>query len=265
MTALSGSTERAKPRSGYALRPPALAHPRFACSIALAGAALIALTMGAAGIPLARLPAALGLWGDAGSDARTRPARAVVDPDSADRRGRDGGRPARRIRRHHAGAVSQPAGRSRAGRRFLRRRAGRGGGDRLHRQPDRPELPLHAASIAAARGVCGLAGHDGPPLFDREPLGTDVDRDLPAGRHCDCRHRQCRHRASGLHRRRPPVARHHVLDAGLAERRDLAQARGAGAGAGARPDRLRLGSRAGSTCWYWARPRRFTAASMSSG
>ena len=32
--------------------------------LALAGAATIALTMGAAGIPLARLPAALGLWGE---------------------------------------------------------------------------------------------------------------------------------------------------------------------------------------------------------
>ena len=33
--------------------------------VALVGAALTALTMGAAGIPLARLPAALGLWADA--------------------------------------------------------------------------------------------------------------------------------------------------------------------------------------------------------
>ena len=63
MTALTGpGTKR---RSGYALRPPASL--TLACLlIALAGAALIALTMGAAGIPLARLPAALGLWGDAG-------------------------------------------------------------------------------------------------------------------------------------------------------------------------------------------------------
>ena len=65
MTALSDSTERAKPRSGDAFRPPA-SLALLCLLIALAGAALIALTMGAAGIPLARLPAALGLWGDAG-------------------------------------------------------------------------------------------------------------------------------------------------------------------------------------------------------
>ena len=64
MTALADSTERAKRRSGYALRPPASL--TLICLLAaLAGTALVALTMGAAGIPLARLPAALGLWTDA--------------------------------------------------------------------------------------------------------------------------------------------------------------------------------------------------------
>ena len=64
MTALSDSAERAKQRSGYAFRPPASL--TVICLLAaLAAAALIALTMGAAGIPLARLPAALGLWADA--------------------------------------------------------------------------------------------------------------------------------------------------------------------------------------------------------
>ena len=62
MTALTDAG--AKRRSGYALRPPAslTLNCLFA---ALAGAALVALTMGAAGIPMARLPAALGLWADA--------------------------------------------------------------------------------------------------------------------------------------------------------------------------------------------------------
>ena len=62
MTALTGaSTER---RAGYAFRPPASV--AILCLLAaLVGTALIALTMGAAGIPLARLPAALGLWADA--------------------------------------------------------------------------------------------------------------------------------------------------------------------------------------------------------
>jgi iron complex transport system permease protein len=51
-------------RSRYASRPPA-SLTLICLVIALAGAALIALTVGAAGIPLARLPAALGLWADA--------------------------------------------------------------------------------------------------------------------------------------------------------------------------------------------------------
>ena len=111
---------------------------------------LIALTMGAAGIPLARLPAALGLWGDAGptlardhsccgrSGFRASPRPRWSAPCSPHR--------ARSCR-----AVSQPAGGSRAGRRLLRRCAGGGGRDRVHRQPDRAKLSLHAASIAAAR------------------------------------------------------------------------------------------------------------------
>jgi iron complex transport system permease protein len=54
----------AKRRTGYALRPPA-SLTLICLFVTLAGAALVALTMGAAGIPLARLPAALGLWADA--------------------------------------------------------------------------------------------------------------------------------------------------------------------------------------------------------
>ena len=62
MTVLPGSgTTR---RSGYALRPPA-SLTLAGLLIALAGAVVIALTVGAAGIPLGRLPAALGLWPDA--------------------------------------------------------------------------------------------------------------------------------------------------------------------------------------------------------
>ena len=53
-----------KRRSSYALRPPAVL--TLVCLlVALVGAALVALTVGAAGIPLGRLPAALGLWADA--------------------------------------------------------------------------------------------------------------------------------------------------------------------------------------------------------
>jgi iron complex transport system permease protein len=62
MTVLTGTG--AKRRSGYAWRPPAAL--TLGCLLAvLVAAALVALTLGAAGIPLARLPAALGLWADA--------------------------------------------------------------------------------------------------------------------------------------------------------------------------------------------------------
>jgi iron complex transport system permease protein len=68
MTAMAAShTEETARRSGYARRPSASL--TLACLlIALTGAALIALTLGAAGIPLARLPAALGLWIDNSTD-----------------------------------------------------------------------------------------------------------------------------------------------------------------------------------------------------
>jgi heme transport system permease protein len=53
----------ADPRIKRSLRPPASLTLLCLCA-ALVGTALIAVTLGAAGIPLARLPAALGLWSD---------------------------------------------------------------------------------------------------------------------------------------------------------------------------------------------------------
>ena len=65
MTALVDSpTERTKPRRGYGFRPSA-SLTLICLLLALAAATLVALTLGAAGIPLARLPAALGIWSDA--------------------------------------------------------------------------------------------------------------------------------------------------------------------------------------------------------
>ena len=62
MTVLAGA-DRATARARRSLRPPASL--TLICLLAvLAAAALVALTMGAAGIPLARLPAALGLWAE---------------------------------------------------------------------------------------------------------------------------------------------------------------------------------------------------------
>jgi iron complex transport system permease protein len=62
MTVLAGTGT--KRHSGHAWRPPAVL--TLACLVTvLVAAALVALTLGAAGIPLTRLPAALGLWADA--------------------------------------------------------------------------------------------------------------------------------------------------------------------------------------------------------
>ncbi|WP_407148737.1 FecCD family ABC transporter permease [Bradyrhizobium sp. ORS 86] len=62
-----GRPHGTKRRVGAALRPAASL--TLACLLAaLAGTALVALTVGAAGIPLARLPAALGLWIDDGTN-----------------------------------------------------------------------------------------------------------------------------------------------------------------------------------------------------
>ena len=63
MSAVAETTQRPA-RSAASRR---LADPCVLCSSRCTGAATIALTVGAAGIPLARLPAALGLWGDAAS------------------------------------------------------------------------------------------------------------------------------------------------------------------------------------------------------
>ncbi len=64
MSALAeGSASSGKRRTGLSLRPAATL--TIVCLlVVLAATALLALTVGAAGIPLARLPAALGLWSD---------------------------------------------------------------------------------------------------------------------------------------------------------------------------------------------------------
>ncbi|MBO4226947.1 iron ABC transporter permease [Bradyrhizobium neotropicale] len=64
MSALADArTETTDRRIKRSLRPPASLTLLCLCA-ALVGTALIAVTLGAAGIPLARLPAALGLWSD---------------------------------------------------------------------------------------------------------------------------------------------------------------------------------------------------------
>jgi iron complex transport system permease protein len=63
MTALQDGADRAR-RHGARLRRPSALLTLLLLLLALAGIAIVALTVGAAGIPIARLPAALGLWSD---------------------------------------------------------------------------------------------------------------------------------------------------------------------------------------------------------
>lgn len=65
--AADGQSEGARRHGGYGFRPSA-SLTLICLLMVLTGAALIALTLGAAGIPLARLPAALGLWTGAAVD-----------------------------------------------------------------------------------------------------------------------------------------------------------------------------------------------------
>jgi iron complex transport system permease protein len=71
MTALAGANADAGKRpGGHSMRPSASLTILLLLA-ALGGAALIALTVGAAGIPAARLPAALGLWADGSANPPT--------------------------------------------------------------------------------------------------------------------------------------------------------------------------------------------------
>ena len=162
----------------------------------LAGAALIALTVGAAGIPLARLPAALGLWTDAlGQSAGARDqlvlwsiripriaAAAMVGALLA-----------------ASGAIMQGLFRNPLADPALVGVSSGGAfaaaaaivftdsqlGESL-RFMQNQLLPL-AAFVGSLATTIILYRH-------RQPLGPHLDCDLPAGGHRDRRHRQCRHR-----------------------------------------------------------------------
>jgi iron complex transport system permease protein len=71
MTALVEDNANRAARRVRRSRRPGASLTILCLLVALAGAALIALTVGAAGIPFARLPAALGLWTDASPDPLT--------------------------------------------------------------------------------------------------------------------------------------------------------------------------------------------------
>ena len=154
---------------------------------------------------------------------RARSARAVVDPHSPHRGGRDDRRAARHRRARSCRACS--AIRSPIPRWSASPAAAR---SRQLRRSSSPTAVLATASASCRTSCCRSRPSSGSlvdhhhPLQDRQPRRTHVDCDLPAGGPCHRGDRQCRHRASGVRRRRPPAARHHLLAAGLAERRDLA-------------------------------------------
>ena len=201
-------------------------------------AATIALTVGAAGIPLARLPAALGLWGDTHPlTSRDQLVLWSIRIPRIAAAAMIGGLLAT------SGAIMQGLFRNpladpalvgvSSGGAFAAAAAivftdSRIGESVRFMQNELLPLSAFAGSLVTTDGA----------LFDRQPRRTDLDCDFPAGGTCHRRHRQCRHRPAGVHRRRPPAPRHHVLAAGLAQRRDLAEGGDAGAGAGAGAGRV---------------------------
>ena len=255
-----------KPRSGYALRPPGFAHPRLPADRACrrgadraddgrrrhsAGAAA-GRARAVAATPVRRWRATSSCCGRSGFRGSPRPRwSAPCSPH-----------PAPSCRGCFAirwpiprWSAFPPAARSRRPSAIV-----------VHRQPDRPKLPLHAASIAAARGVCRARWSTTVVLYSIASRSgrTSIAIFLLAG-----------------------IAIAAIANAGIgllvfiADDRQLRDITfwmlGSLSGAtwpklatlapvlALALDRLRLRSRAGSTCWCWARPRRFTAASTSSG
>ena len=253
--------------SWRSLTPGRIAHHRSACWSRSPAQRMIALTVRCCGHSIR--PAARGTRP---VDRRLRrsvdhagPARAVVDPDPAHRRGGDGRRPARGIRRHHAGTVSQSARRSGAGRRFSGGAFAAAAAIVFTDSRIGESLRFMQNQLLPLAAFAGSLVDDHHPLRHRQPFGGAPRSRFSCWR--GSRSRPSPMPASGLLvfiAGRPPAARHHVLAAGLAERGDLDQDRNARAGAGARRSSHACGSRAGSTCWCSAKPRLFTAASTSS-
>ena len=184
MTAARPKHGACKRRSGYALRPAATltlvwsvagagrcgadrAHDRRGRHSAVAAAGRARPVGDASPHPLTLARDQLVLW----SIRIPRIAAAAMV-----------GAPARGVRRHHAGAVPQSAGRSGAGRRLQRRRVRGGRGDRVHRQP------ISARACTSCRTSCCRSRPSVGSLATtivlyshRQPLGPHVDRDLPAG------------------------------------------------------------------------------------
>ena len=258
MTDLADSAERAKRRSGYASAPGRFADARRSADRARWR-----------GADRAHRGAGHSAGAAAGSSIWASPdpiwcatSSCCGRSDSTDCRRRHGGRPARGIRRDHAGAVSQSPRRSRAGRRLVRRRA-RGGGSIVFvdsqigeslRFMQNQVLPFTAfvGSLATTVILYRISSRSGR---------TSIAIFLLAG-----------------------IAIAAIANAGIgllvfiADDRQLRDITfwllGSLSGATKQARRWRrcwgspwspaCRSRAGSTCWCSAKPRRFTAASMSS-
>ena len=220
----------------------------------LGAAALVAMTIGAAGIPLRRVAAAFGLAdGDPALMERDRlvlwsirlPRIAIAIMVGA--------------LLAASGAIMQGLFRNPLADPAL---VGVSGGAALRGRHHRARRPLswRPQDSASPPNCCRsppLSARSRPrvALSDRHARGPHLDRHVPAGRPRDRRARQCGPRPAGLPRRRPPVARHHLLDARLAQRRDLGQGRLHRAVPCWRCWSRCRSSPAASTCWCSAKPR----------
>ena len=233
----------------------------------LAATAIVALTVGAAGIPLARLPAALGLV------SATAPPNAVTARDQLvlwsiripriAATAMVGGLLAA------AGAIMQglfrnpladPAlvgvssGGALAAASAIVFTDSRFGETFRFLQTELLPLAAFAGSLATTAilyGISSRAGRTSIAIFLLAGVAITAITNAGIG-------------LSGVHRRRPPASRHHVLDAGLDERCDLDQGRRARTGPRGRARWLAPSSRAASISWCSAKPMPFTAGSMSS-
>ena len=246
--------------------PPARRTLVIVLAVLLLVVMTLAATIGAAGIPVRRLPAALGLWPADGDSAFLARDRLVLWSIRLPRIAMAAivGALLAACWHNHAGIVPQSAGRSGARRRCWRRRTGCGLRHRHRRPVARGQR--HASAILAAAGcrLRWLAAGDNAALSDRYAREPHLHCGVPARRAGDRGAVECRYRHARLHRRRPSAARRDFLDARLDQRRDLEQScdpravpvRDAGAGAEHRPRARSSGA--------WARAKRSTWASRSS-
>ena len=189
--------------------------------VALVAAAAIAATVGAAGIPLRRLPAALGLVQGDDAALTARDQLVLWSVRLPHRARRDDRRAARGRRHRDAGPVPQSARRSDAGRHLARRRL-RLGARHRGRRPHVASVPFEVLPVAAIAGalvttIILYRPRPAPAAPRSRPCCSPASRSVRS---------PTRGSLSGFPRRRPAAARHHVLAARLARRRHVGEGRG---------------------------------------